>query len=58
MNGEEIKAIHYPNGHTDGDAIIYFKGSNVVHMGDHLFNKMFPFVDLNSGGTVQGLWQT
>ncbi|MCH8873116.1 MBL fold metallo-hydrolase [candidate division KSB1 bacterium] len=54
MNGEEIKAIHYPKGHTDGDAIIYFTGSNVVHMGDHLFNKMFPFVDLNSGGTVQG----
>jgi len=54
MNGEEIKAIHYPKGHTDGDAIIYFIGSNVVHMGDHLFNKMFPFVDLNSGGTVQG----
>ena len=54
MNGEEIKAIHYPKGHTDGDAIIYFTGSNVVHMGDHLFNKMFPFVDLDSGGTVQG----
>jgi len=54
MNGEEIKAIHYPKGHTDGDAIIYFTGSNVVHMGDHLFNKMFPYVDLNSGGTVQG----
>ncbi len=53
MNGEEIKAIHYPKGHTDGDAIIYFTGSNVVHMGDHLFNKMFPYVDLNSGGTVQ-----
>ncbi len=54
MNGEEIQAIHYPEGHTDGDAIIYFTGSNVVHMGDHLFNKIFPFVDLNSGGTVQG----
>ncbi len=54
MNGEEIKAIHYPKGHTDGDAIIFFTGSNVVHMGDHLFNKMFPYVDLNSGGTVQG----
>ncbi len=54
MNGEEIKAIHYPKGHTDGDAIIYFTGSNVVHLGDHFFNGMFPFVDLNSGGTVQG----
>ena len=54
MNGEEIQAVHYPKGHTDGDAIIYFTGSNVVHMGDHFFNKIFPFVDLNSGGTVQG----
>lgn len=57
MNGEEIKAIHYPRGHTDGDAVIFFTNSNVVHMGDHLFNKMFPFVDLDNGGTVQGFME-
>ncbi len=54
MNGEEIQAIHYPTGHTDGDAIIFFKGSNVIHMGDHFFHKIFPFVDLDNGGTLQG----
>jgi len=55
FNGEEIKAIHFPKGHTDGDSIIFFTGSNVVHMGDDFFVGRFPFVDLNSGGSVQGL---
>ncbi len=54
MNGEEIHALHAPNGHTDGDAIVYFKGSNVIHMGDHHFSGLLPFVDLDSGGSVQG----
>jgi cyclase len=52
FNGEEIRVIHLPGGHTDGDAVIFFTGSNVVHMGDHLFNGIFPFVDLDSGGNV------
>jgi len=55
FNGEEIRAIHLPNGHTDGDAVIYFSGSNVVHMGDDFFSGRFPFVDLSSGGSVRGL---
>ena len=55
FNGEEIKAIHYPNGHTDGDGVIFFTQSNVVHMGDDFFAGMFPFVDLSSGGSVEGL---
>ncbi|MFQ5751745.1 MAG: MBL fold metallo-hydrolase [bacterium] len=55
FNNEDIKAIHYPHGHTDGDAVIYFTGSNVVHMGDNLFSGRFPFVDLASGGNVEGL---
>ncbi len=55
FNGEEIQAIHFPNGHTDGDLVIFFTGSNVVHMGDEFFNGMFPFVDLGSGGSVEGL---
>jgi cyclase len=54
-NGEEIKIVHFPHGHTDGDSIIFFTGSNVVHMGDDFFNGMYPFVDLGSGGSVQGL---
>lgn len=54
FNGEEIRVIHVPHGHTDGDSVIYFTKANVVHMGDQFFNGGFPFVDLNSGGTVEG----
>src|SRR5262245_1870997 len=57
FNGEEIKAIHYPHGHTDGDSIIFFTKSNVVHMGDDFFANRFPFVDLASGGNVLGLME-
>jgi cyclase len=56
LNGEDIHAIHFPNGHTDGDSVIFFKQSNVVHMGDDFFNGgMFPFIDIESGGSVQGM---
>ena len=55
FNGEEIKVIHFPKGHTDGDSIIFFPTSNVVHMGDDFFNGRFPVVDLEAGGDVEGL---
>jgi len=55
FNGEEIKAIHFPHGHTDGDGVIFFTGSNVVHMGDHMMTGSFPFVDTSSGGSVEGI---
>jgi cyclase len=55
FNGEEIRVIHFPQGHTDGDSVIFFTGSNVVHMGDDFFAGGFPFVDLDSGGSVEGL---
>ena len=55
FNGEEIKMIHFPHGHTDGDSVIFFTESNVVHMGDDFFAGRFPFVDLSSGGDVEGL---
>jgi glyoxylase-like metal-dependent hydrolase (beta-lactamase superfamily II) len=55
FNGEKIKAIHLPKGHTDGDTVLYFTNSNVVHLGDDFFVGRFPFVDLESGGTVEGL---
>ena len=55
FNGEEIKVIHFPRGHTDGDSVIFFTRSNVVHMGDDFFANRFPFVDLDSGGDVEGL---
>lgn len=55
LNGEEVRAVHMPHGHTDGDSVIYFTKSNVVHMGDDFFNGMFPLVDLDNGGSVRGL---
>jgi cyclase len=55
FNGEEIRAVHFPHGHTDGDVVVFFTESNVVHMGDDLFEGAFPFVDLESGGSVEGL---
>ena len=55
FNGEEIEVIHFPHGHTDGDSVIFFTGSNVVHMGDDFFSGQFPFVDIDSGGDVEGL---
>jgi glyoxylase-like metal-dependent hydrolase (beta-lactamase superfamily II) len=55
FNGEEIKVIHFPHGHTDGDSVIFFTGSNVVHMGDDFFSGRFPVVDLEAGGDVEGM---
>lgn len=55
FNGEEIRMVHMPEGHTDGDSVIYFSKSNVIHMGDHMFAGAFPFVDLDHGGDVEGM---
>lgn len=55
LNGEEVRAIHLPHAHTDGDAVIWFTDSNVLHMGDVLFSGLFPFIDLDSGGSVDGV---
>ncbi len=55
MNGEDIRALHFPAGHTDGDAIVFFPKSNVVHMGDDFVRYGFPFIDVESGGSVQGM---
>ena len=54
FNGEEIKVIHVPSGHTDSDSLIFFTKSNVVHMGDQFFCGRFPNIDLGGGGDVHG----
>jgi glyoxylase-like metal-dependent hydrolase (beta-lactamase superfamily II) len=54
FNGEEIRVVHLAAGHTDGDSVVWFTDSNVVHTGDLFFAGHFPFVDLESGGTVDG----
>jgi len=55
LNGEEARIIHIPNAHTDGDSIIHFRTSNVIHMGDIFFNGRFPFIDTSNGGTIGGV---
>lgn len=55
VNGEAIRALHYPNGHTDGDSVVWFTGSNVVHMGDNYVRYGLPFVDVASGGSLRGM---
>ena len=55
FNGEEVRIRHLPAGHTDGDALVWFTGSNVVHLGDTFFNERFPYVDVPSGGSIRGL---
>jgi len=55
LNGEDIRAIHFPNGHTDTDVVIFFTRSNVVHMGDDFFNGIYPFIDSDGGGSAKGL---
>lgn len=53
-NGDEISVWHSPPAHTDGDAIVEFKKANVVHMGDVFFNGFYPFIDVDSGGSIDG----
>ncbi len=55
FNAGEVRLVHMPAGHTDGDSIVFFIQANVVHMGDHYFKDRFPYVDLAAGGTVDGL---
>jgi len=54
LNGHEARVIHVAKAHTDGDAVIHFAEADVIHTGDVMFNGMFPFIDLDSGGSVDG----
>ena len=54
LNGHEAFVFHVASAHTDGDAVIFFRGVNVIHAGDVFFNAVFPFIDLDSGGSVGG----
>ena len=55
LNGESVTVHHVPRGHTDGDSIVHFPVSNVVHMGDIFFNGLYPYIDLDGGGSIQGM---
>ncbi len=54
-NGEEIHAFHVAPAHTDGDAVVHFRKANVIHTGDIYFNGLYPFIDVDSGGSIQGV---
>ncbi|MGH8193437.1 MAG: MBL fold metallo-hydrolase [Woeseiaceae bacterium] len=54
LNGHEAFVFHVANAHTDGDAVILFRDANVIHAGDLFFNRVLPFIDLDSGGNVEG----
>lgn len=54
MNGEDVKVYHVEHAHTDGDALLYFTKSNVLHTGDTYFKSRYPFIDLKSGGSIDG----
>jgi len=54
MGDETIQVWHLPPAHTDGDSVVYFEKAKVLHMGDDLFNKVIPFIDVKSGGSVRG----
>lgn len=55
FNDDEIDVIHLARGHTDGDSLVWFKDAGVAHLGDHFFKNRFPYVDVDAGGSVEGL---
>jgi glyoxylase-like metal-dependent hydrolase (beta-lactamase superfamily II) len=54
MNGQTITLVHEPNSHTDGDVWVHFKEANIIHTGDLQFHGVFPFIDVDTGGTIDG----
>lgn len=57
-NAETVKIFHVVDAHTDGDAIIWFKESNVLHMGDVFVRYGLPYIDMPSGGNINGMIET
>lgn len=55
LNGEDIRVVHYPHAHTDGDSVVYFAKANTVAMGDIYRRPGFPFIDLDGGGSIDGM---
>lgn len=55
INNDELVAFHVAAAHTDGDVIVYWKRANVIHMGDTFFASGYPFIDLGTGGTINGI---
>jgi glyoxylase-like metal-dependent hydrolase (beta-lactamase superfamily II) len=58
FNGEGVRVIHQPNAHTDADSIIFFRRSDVITTGDAYITSFYPFIDMSSGGTINGFINT
>jgi len=54
FNAEEIRVVHVARAHTDGDAVVHFRKSNVLHAGDTFWSTGYPFIDYSSGGSIRG----
>ena len=54
-NGDEVRVMHVDPAHTDGDSFVYFPKANVLHVADVWFNNMYPFIDVNAGGSIDGM---
>ncbi|WP_299051645.1 MBL fold metallo-hydrolase [uncultured Polaribacter sp.] len=54
LNNDDVLISHIHNAHTDGDALVYFTNNNILHTGDAYFQGKFPYIDLNSGGSIEG----
>ncbi len=57
LNKEEVRIVHYPRGHTDGDSVVFFKHNNIVSMGDLYFSGMYPIFHPEHGGSIEGYAQ-
>lgn len=55
LNGQTVQAIHVEHAHTDGDALVWFEQAKVLHMGDLYFNGLYPFIDVDAGGSINGM---
>lgn len=55
LNGENIRVVHVPGAHTDGDAIVHFPDSKVLHMGDAFWHGSYPRIDYDTGASVYGM---
>lgn len=55
LNGETIRVEHFEHAHTDGDATVHFVDANIIHTGDIVFWGLYPFIDIDSGGSVDGI---
>lgn len=55
LGTETVHVVHVPPAHTDGDAIVHFVRANTLHLGDNYFKDVYPFVDLSSGGSFEGV---